>query len=73
MTLHTYHRKYSDHKCPKCKARYVPYKPGIKCPKCGYDEDITKNTDYIETLIDGLNLNMKKGNSYLPGAWYTGC
>jgi len=32
----TYHSSF-NYECPKCGARYAPFRKGVKCPKCGYE------------------------------------
>ena len=56
---------------PKCEACYIPYSKEITCPNCGNEEN--KECDFIDLAAKSLDFNMACFESYIPGAWYTGC
>ncbi|MCG2699618.1 hypothetical protein L6274_00970 [Candidatus Parcubacteria bacterium] len=71
MTLHI---KKPNFKCSQCGAIFVPYKKGIKCPKCGIEikEDISEHLNFIDMLAGSMKVHKMQFGRYFPGAWYVG-
>ena len=71
MTLHI---KKPDFKCSKCKTIFIPYKIGIKCPKCNNEvkEDISEYLNFIKNLVGSMRVHKMQYGRYHPGAWYVG-
>jgi hypothetical protein len=66
VTVHVYY----EHKCAGCQAFYIPYAPGVACPKCGRQE--SEVFDFIPQAVASLRFNLMTYGSYLPPAWYAG-
>jgi len=71
MTIHSYGEWYSNYQCPKCEAYYIPFSKEVSCPNCGDQQN--KENDFIDLAVASLEFNMVEFQSYVPGAWYTGC
>jgi len=71
MTLHI---NKPDFKCSKCKTVFIPYKIGIKCPKCNNEvkEDISEYLNFIKNLVGSMRVHKMQYGRYHPGAWYVG-
>jgi hypothetical protein len=66
MTLHVYY----EHQCAGCRAYYIPYAPGVACPRCGRRE--AQVFDFVPQAAASLRFNLESYGSYLPPAWYSG-
>lgn len=63
MTLHVVY----NHRCPRCKAHYIPYDEDVPCPNCGHVEG--ERFDYIPLATASLKFNLEVFDSYMPRAW----
>jgi hypothetical protein len=66
MTLHVYY----EHQCAGCQAFFIPYQPGVRCPKCG--QAAAEVFDFVPQAASSLRFNLASYGSYLPPAWYVG-
>ena len=64
MTLHT----DIEYRCRKCGLRYVPFKPGSKCPLCGTPSEKTY-TDFIDFFFKSAFYNLERYGFFTPIAW----
>jgi len=65
----TWHVPY-EHRCGGCQAFFIPYAPGVNCPKCGRAS--SEVFDFVPQAAASLRLNLKNYGGYLPPAWYVG-
>lgn len=68
----TIHFDKPDYECPKCKAVFLPYKIGIKCPNCGVlipDADVGGYSDSIANIAGSMGYHKSIYGTYCPGAW----
>lgn len=70
----TYHIKLEEYFCPKCNARYIPYKVDLPCPNCKVLPATVPDVylDFIGELVGSLRVNMTREGSYLPAGFYIG-
>ncbi|HAM36734.1 MAG TPA: hypothetical protein DEB40_01500 [Elusimicrobia bacterium] len=66
MTLHV----SCGYQCLGCGAFYLPFAPGVLCPKCGKTGDQT--IDFVPQAAQSLRFNLQSYGSYWPAAWYVG-
>lgn len=66
MTVHVHY----EHRCAGCSAFFIPYAPGVSCPKCG--RAAAEVFDFIPQAAASLRFNLESYGSYLPPAWYVG-
>ena len=66
MTIHVYY----EHRCGACGAFYIPFAPGVACPKCGRIEG--EVFDFAAQAASSLRFNLQAYGKYLPPAWYVG-
>lgn len=63
-----------NYECLKCKAIFLPYKKGIKCPSCGLEIDDRDTKEYLNTIdqiAGSMSLHKQLEGYYFPGAWIT--
>jgi len=70
----TVHIKKPNFKCSECEAIFIPYKEGIKCPKCNKEvkEDISEYLDFIDEITGSMKIHKIHYGQYSPDAWYVG-
>ena len=66
MTLHV----YCEHQCAGCQAFFIPFAPGLDCPRCGRPSE--ESFDYVPQAAASLRFNLEAYGSYQPPAWYVG-
>ena len=66
MTVHVHY----EHRCAGCGAFFIPYEPGLPCPKCA--APAAEAFDFIPQAAASLRFNLQSYGGYLPPAWYVG-
>ena len=66
MTVHVHY----EHRCAGCGAFFIPYEPGLPCPKCA--APAAEDFDFVPQAAASLRFNLQSYGSYLPPAWYVG-
>jgi len=63
MTIHTFYH----YECEACGKAFIPYKRNMICPSCGATTE--EYYDFISISVDSLKYNLKRYDSFMPGAW----
>lgn len=68
MSLHIIY----THQCSNCEAYYIPYAKGVKCPRCGIEEDDKEAYEVISQIVESANYQKSRYGVYTPLAWWNG-
>ncbi len=67
MSIHSDHQDYI---CPKCTAKFVPFRKDMDCLSCGVK--VNEYFDFIEETLKAFRHHKSKSGRYFPNSWYIG-